>query len=343
MAPNATHMRIEIEEIPEATRRLLDLSGSRLAEAGAALRQLQPVMIATIARGSSDNAASFLKYAIELTAGVPVASIGPSVMSIYGRELRLEGCAAISISQSGKSPDIVAMAESARRNGALGIALTNTAGSPLAMASNIAIDLNAGVEQSVAATKSFVSSVVAGLSVLAHWVEDQSLLASLQALPQVFERAVTIDWTPVMGALRDRHSLYVLGRGPALAIAAEAALKFKETCGIHAEAYSAAEVLHGPARIVEAGFPVLALASRDAGEAGVAEIADRLARQGANAFATTDRVAVAQALPFVPTGHPVTDALSLIVSFYAFVEMLSRQRGLDPDHPPHLRKVTETL
>jgi len=127
MASNATHMRIEIEEIPEATRRLLELSGSRLAEAGSALRQLQPVMVATIARGSSDNAASFLKYAIELTAGVPVASIGPSVMSIYGRELHLDGCAAISISQSGKSPDIVAMAESAKRNGALGIALTNTA------------------------------------------------------------------------------------------------------------------------------------------------------------------------------------------------------------------------
>jgi glucosamine--fructose-6-phosphate aminotransferase (isomerizing) len=188
-----------------------------------------------------------------------------------------------------------------------------------------------------------VSSVVAGLAVLAHWVEDESLLASLQALPQVFGRAVALDWTPVMAALKDRHSLYVLGRGPALAIAAEAALKFKETCGIHAEAYSAAEVLHGPARIVEAGFPVLALAARDAGEAGVAEIADRLARQGASAFATTDRVAAAQPLPFAPTGHPITDALSLIVSFYAFVEMLSRQRGLDPDHPPHLRKVTETL
>jgi glucosamine--fructose-6-phosphate aminotransferase (isomerizing) len=343
MAANATHMRIEIEEIPDATRRLLDVSGNRLAEAGAALRKLQPVMIATIARGSSDNAASFLKYAIELTAGVPVASIGPSVMSIYGRELHLEGCAAISISQSGKSPDIVAMAESAKRNGALGIALTNTVGSPLALASNIAVDLSAGVEQSVAATKSFVSSVVAGLAVLAHWVEDESLLASLQALPQVFSRAVVLDWTPLLAALKDRNSLYVLGRGPALAIAAEAALKFKETCGIHAEAYSAAEVLHGPARIVEAGFPVLALASRDAGEAGVAEIADRLARQGATALATTDRVAAAEKLPFAPTGHPITDALSLIVSFYAFVEMLSRHRGFDPDRPPHLRKVTETL
>ena len=340
---NATHMRIEVEEIPAATQRLLDNSGPRLAEAGAALRQLQPVMVATIARGSSDHAASFLKYAIELVAGVPVASIGPSIMSIYGRELHLERCAAISISQSGKSPDIVAMTESARRNGALCLALTNTADSPLAAASNISVDLAAGVEQSVAATKSFVSSVVAGLSILGHWTGDEALLTSLKELPRVFGRAVTTDWTPFLAALKDRNSLYVLGRGPALAIAEEAALKFKETCGIHAEAYSAAEVLHGPARIVEAGFPILALASRDAGEAGVAEIADRLARQGANAYATTGRVSVARQLPFAETGHAITDALSLIVSFYAFVEMLSRHRGFDPDHPPHLKKITETL
>lgn len=343
MTPNATHMRLEIEEIPDATRRLLDRSGARLAEAGAALRQLQPVMVATIARGSSDHAAAFLKYAIELVAGVPVASIGPSVMSIYGRELRLDGCASISISQSGKSPDIVAMTQSALRNGALAIALTNTPDSPLATSANIAVDLAAGTEQSVAATKSFVSSVVAGLAILGEWAEDKPLQDSLAALPEVFAKAVMLDWAPVMAALEGRNSLYVLGRGPALAIAQEAALKFKETCGIHAEAYSAAEVLHGPARIVEAGFPVLALAARDAGEAGVAEIADRLARQGATAFATTDRAAIARQLPVAPTGHPVTDALSLIVSFYAFVEALARHRGFDPDRPPHLKKVTETV
>jgi glucosamine--fructose-6-phosphate aminotransferase (isomerizing) len=343
MTNNATHMRIEIEEIPDATRRLLDQSGARLAEAGAALKHLQPVMVATIARGSSDHAAAYLKYAIELVAGVPVASIGPSIMSIYGRELHLDGCAAISISQSGKSPDIVAMAESAKRNGALGIALTNTAESPLAAASNITVDLSAGKEQSVAATKSFVSSVVAGLGVLGHWAGDAVLLGSLKQLPDAFSQALTADWTPFLDALGTRDSLYVLGRGPAFAIAQEAALKFKETCGIHAEAYSAAEVLHGPARIVEAGFPVLALAARDASEAAVAEIADRLARQGATAFATTTRVAAARRLPFAPTGHPITDGLSLIVSFYGFVEKLSRARGLDPDHPPHLKKVTETV
>ncbi len=343
MAAPVTHMRREIDEIPEATRRLLETSGDTLAEAGERLRGLAPASLITIARGSSDHAAYFLKYAIELTAGVPVASIGPSVMSIYGRELKLERCAAISISQSGKSPDIVAMAQSARRNGALGIALTNTAGSPLAAAADIAVDLAAGIEQSVAATKSFVSSVVAGLAILGHWVGDAHLLAALERLPEQFAAAATTDWSPLLAPLESAGSLYVLGRGPALAIAGEAALKFKETCGIHAEAYSAAEVLHGPARIVEAGFPILALAARDAAEAAVTEIADRLAKQGAVAFVTTGRATGAGRLPFVETGHPVTDALALIVTFYGFVEMLSRRRGFDPDNPPHLRKVTETL
>jgi glucosamine--fructose-6-phosphate aminotransferase (isomerizing) len=336
-------MRREVEEIPAAASRLLELSGDALADAGGRLRRAQPVMLATIARGSSDNAASFLKYAVELVAGVPVASIGPSVMSVYGRELRLDGCASLSISQSGKSPDIVAMTASARRNGALTVSLTNNSDSPLAMATELPINLNAGLEQSVAATKTFTNSVVAGLAILAHWAGNEALLESLRRLPDALGKAVTCDWSPLLATLRDRNSLYVLGRGPSLAIAEEAALKFKETCGIHAEAYSAAEVLHGPARIVEAGFPILTLASRDAAEAGVAEITDRLARQGATAYATTDRVTAATRLPFMPSGHPITDALTLIVSFYVFVERLSILRGFDPDRPPHLNKVTQTI
>ncbi|HWA20451.1 MAG TPA: SIS domain-containing protein [Devosia sp.] len=335
-------MRLEIEEIPEAARRLL-AGAPDLETAGRALRESHPLTIVTIARGSSDHAASFLKYAIELVAGIPVASIGPSIMSVYGRELRLERCAAIAISQSGKSPDIVSMTQSAKRNGALTISLTNTAESALAEAGDVAIALKAGKEQSVAATKSFVNSIVAGLAILAYWQGDQALLGALRSLPDQLAAAISLDWSPLLNALSGHNDLYVLGRGPGLAIAAEAALKFKETCGIHAEAYSSAEVLHGPARILENGFPVLALAARDAAESGIAEIADRLAAQGATVLATTLRTRSARSLPFVETGHPVTDALVLIGGFYAFVECLSRQRGFDPDRPPHLRKITETV
>ena len=183
MPATRSQMRAEIDEIPAAVERLLRTSSAELEAAGHSLRKRDPSMIVTIARGSSDHAAAYLKYAIELVAGIPVASIGPSIMSIYGRELTLKGAAAISISQSGKSPDIVAMTEAARRSGALTLALTNTPSSPLAAAAELSLDLAAGVEKSVAATKSFVNSIVAGLAVLAHWRNDGPLIAALDRLP----------------------------------------------------------------------------------------------------------------------------------------------------------------
>ena len=337
-----THMRREIEEIPEAAARLLDRSGAVLAEAGRAIGARDPHFLVTVARGSSDHAATFMKYAVELTAGLAVASVGPSVASVYGRQLRLAGAACLAISQSGKSPDIVAMAESARRGGALTIALTNTAGSPLAAASDHAIDIMAGLERSVAATKTFVNSTVAGLALMAHATGDEKLLAALAELPEQFRRAVACDWSPLTGALDGHNSLFILGRGPSFAMANEAALKFKETSSVHAEAYSAAEVMHGPLALVGPGFPVLALAARDASEPSLVEGADGMTSKGAAVFITSDKAQRAMHLPHVATGHPLTDPLTLIVSFYGFIEGFARHRGLDPDQPPNLRKVTET-
>jgi glutamine---fructose-6-phosphate transaminase (isomerizing) len=340
---NATHMMREIEEIPEATQRLLDQSGAALAEAGAALAALDPAFLTTVARGSSDHAAAFLKYAVELAAGVPVASLGPSIASIYGAKLKLGRSASVAISQSGKSPDIVAMAKAVRDGGALAIAITNTAGSPLAKASDHAIDIRSGVEKSVAATKTFVASAVAGLAILGHWVGDKALLAALKELPGHFQRAIGCDWMEVAGALSRHSSLYIIGRGPSMAIANEAALKFKETCGMHAEAYSAAEVMHGPMALVGKGFPVIALAARDKSEPSMIDAADQLTDKGGAVFVTSKLATRAASLPFAATGHPLTDPLALIVSFYGFVEAFARHRGLNPDEPRHLRKVTETL
>lgn len=340
---NQTHMRNEVEAIPGVVAGFLEQSGPVLDAAAAALRERNPVLVATVARGSSDHACSYLKYAIELTLGLPVASIGPSVASIYGKDLKLASAATIAISQSGKSPDIVGMTQSARRSGAATIAITNTAGSPLAEAADFTIDLHAGLEKSVAATKTFVTSVVAGLSLIARWSGDDALNAAVNALPESLARAVACDWSEMIGALDGHNALYVLGRGPGFAIANEAALKFKETCNIQAESYSAAEVMHGPVAIVTEGYPVLGLAARDAAEASVADMAHKLAGQGALAFLTSSRPGAARALPFAATGHPITDPLALIVSFYGFVEALSRHRGLNPDVPPALKKVTETI
>ncbi len=337
-----THMRQEIDEIPDAASRLLSSASDDLQAAGKALRAFDPAFLITIARGSSDHAAHFLKYAIEQQAGRAVASIGPSLASIYGKSLKLDKAAAISVSQSGKSPDIVALAQSAAAAGALTISLTNTRPSPLSDACAHAIDINAGPELAVAATKSFFNSVLAGLAVLAEWTVDSDLQRSIRQLPEKLHQAITLDWKDLAAELGDADSLYMLGRGPSLAIASEAALKFKETSEMHAEAYSSAEVLHGPVALVDRRFPVVTFAARDAALMSVLTTADSLAEKGALAFVTADGASHARRLPFVETGHPLTDSLSLIVPFYGFVEAWSRSRGFNPDAPVALKKVTET-
>lgn len=338
-----SHMAREVAEIPQAAARFLDRSREALVRAAAALRDRDPALVTTVARGSSDHAASYLKYVIELQAGLPVASIGPSIASIYRRPMRLTNAACIGISQSGRSPDIVDMMHAAGTGGALSIAITNHADSPMAAASAHCLPLAAGEEKSVAATKTFVNSVLAGLALVSEWQQDDDLRRAVADLPQALERAVALDWSPLAARLSRASQAFVLGRGPGFAIAAEAALKMKETSGIHAEAYSAAEVLHGPAAIVQAQFPVLVLGVEDAALPQVVETAERMAAQGADVFLTGAEARGATRLPSVGGLHPLVAPLVLIASYYAFVEQLARRRGFDPDTPPHLRKVTETI
>ncbi|WP_395542518.1 SIS domain-containing protein [Neotabrizicola sp. sgz301269] len=338
-----SHMLREVAEIPEVTARFLRDSGADVEKAALTLRNLDPALVITVARGSSDHAATYLKYAVELLAGIPVASVGPSVASVYGRPLRLQGAACLGISQSGRSPDIVEMMRAAGSGGAATVAITNFADSPMAQVSAHCLPLRAGTEQSVAATKTFVTSVLAGLALLAAWRQDAELAAALQDLPRAFDQALTLDWSPLSDRLSRAGQAYVLGRGPAFAIASEAALKLKEVCGLHAEAYSAAEVLHGPAAIVQAHFPVFALGVQDAALSHVVATAEHLAGQGADVFLTGANARGAVTLPSVANLHPLVAPLVASVSFYAFAEGLSRRRGFDPDTPPHLRKVTETV
>lgn len=338
-----THMAREVAEIPEAAARFLSQSREAVLDAAQALRRKDPDLVVTVARGSSDHAATYLKYAIELEAGVPVASVGPSIASIYRRPLRLGKAACIGISQSGRSPDGVEMMRSATLSGALSVAVTNFEDSPMAQVSSHCLPLQAGEEKSVAATKTFVCSVLAGLSLLAEWRQDHALLDAVAGLPEALGKAVTLNWGPMSARLARAGSAYVLGRGPGFAIACEAALKFKETCGIHAEAYSAAEVLHGPAAIVQANFPVFALGIEDAALPQLMATAERLVAQGADVFITGAEVEGATSLPLVQGLHPLVAPLVAIASFYSFIEGLARRRGFDPDTPPHLRKVTETV
>lgn len=337
-----TFMAREIAEIPSSVSAFLTRNETALAALATTLQTLDPQLVMTVARGSSDHAASYFKYACEIMTGVPVASVGPSIASVYETRLRLPRALSLAISQSGQSPDIVAMTRAAQASGATTLALTNNPESDLAQASSHCLPLQCGPERSVAATKSFVTSVVGGLALLAAWQKDRALSDALDALPDACANALACDWSALSDRLVRAPALYVLGRGAGYAIASEIALKFKETSAIHAEAYSAAEVLHGPAALVERGFPILGLICEDAAKEGFASTAHRLKAQGADVFVTADLTDL-NALPSAAPLHPLVDPLLRVVSFYAFIEALARRRGLHPDTPRHLRKITETM
>ena len=335
-------MRQEIDEIPDAVERLLSLGAADISILASKIRAQAPSSLMSVARGSSDHACTYLKYASELILQQPMASIGPSVQSIYGAEFSCHNSLAIAISQSGMSPDIVQLTKSIVAGGSRAIAITNTPDSDLAKAATDALNLYAGPEKSVAATKTFVSSLVAGLLLLAEIKQEHALIKALHALPEQLNKASQVDWSVLIDAFTG-NSLFVIGRGPCLAISNEAALKFKETSLTHAESYSSAELLHGPVSIVGSDFPILAFASSDAAEKGLAETADELTNMGATVFATTSKVKNAMQLSHVRTHHWLTDPIALIVSFYGMVELFARNRGINPDTPRHLQKITETL
>jgi glucosamine--fructose-6-phosphate aminotransferase (isomerizing) len=241
------------------------------------------------------------------------------------------------------SPDIVALTEAAKSGGALTIAIVNDETSDLAEISDICLPVGAGIEKSVAATKTFITSASAALAILAEWRGEEKLRAAVDGLPQFLEESLTVDWTAAVSRLADAGSLYVLGRGPAYPMAGEAALKFKETAGLHAEAHSGAEVMHGPLSLVGDRFPVLAFSPDDAARPAMRAALDRLRQAGADVLCVEDDPSGAGSLRYVKSSHSLTDPLSIITSFYLLVEAVARARGHDPDNPRNLAKVTETV
>ena len=338
-----TDMAAEIGETSEVVARLLEREASAFAEIGRKLRMLEPAVIVTGARGSSDHAVNYFKYLVEILLGVPVASIGPSVVSIYQAPMRLRGAVLFAVSQSGQGPDVVALQDASRAAGAPSIAIVNDAGSRLARGADIVIDIAAGVERSVAATKTCIASAVALAAIVAEWRGDQALHTALSRLPDVLHKAAATDWERALPVFTAAASAYVLGRGPALSVAAEAALKLKETSALHAEAFSGAEVLHGPLQLLRSAFPVLAFRTADAASASMGESIVRLRSVGGHVFTISATAEDDDSLAAIPTGHWALDPLSMLVSFYRFAETLSRRRGYDPDRPALLSKVTQTI
>lgn len=342
-----TRMAEEALEAPARCAEQLRRNAGIVREAGRRLRDLTPPFAATLARGSSDQAAAFAKFLLETHAGVPTLSHAPSVGSLYhATSPRFDGVPLIAISQSGRSPDLIAAAQEAKDKGAVVIAVVNDESSPLAELAEIVIPVHAGPETSVAATKSFVCTLVALAHLAAEWSQDAALLAALETTGDVLAQAAAADWTAAVPLLQDAGEMLVLGRGPTLPIAGEAALKLKETSSLHAEAFSSAEVAHGPMTLVGAGDPVLALAPLDVARTGLRERLEDFAARGAHVIAAGMPEDVASASLILPSQtdvHPVLAAIAQIQSFYGLAEALSLARGRNPDAPPHLNKVTRTL
>jgi glucosamine--fructose-6-phosphate aminotransferase (isomerizing) len=342
LPPERTRMFAEAAESPAAVDRQLRDNERIVASLAAELRDKPPRFIVTGARGSSDHAATFAKYVFETQLGIVTASAAPSVSSIYRARQSLEDVLYLAVSQSGRSPDLLEHAQAARAAGARIVALVNTVDSPLAALAHCVLPLRAGPEQSVAATKSFVCTLVAILHLAAHWREDTGLLESVRELPAGLAAAWNLDWRPALDLLAAARSLFVIGRGLGLSVAQEAALKFKETCGLHAEAFSAAEVKHGPMALVDPGFPVLCFAQEDETLAGLHALVAEFRNRGANVLVATPE-SLSPRLPVAPSRHPACTPILAILSFYRMVNALAIRRGRNPDVPPHLRKVTETV
>ncbi|HZZ90270.1 MAG TPA: SIS domain-containing protein [Caulobacteraceae bacterium] len=342
-AADATRLGQEAAEAPAVVRAQLGANEAVLRELARRLRAKPPRAVVTLGRGSSDHAATFARYLIETRLGVITASAPPSIASVYDATPAMEGALCLAISQSGRSPDLLASAEAARNAGALVVALVNDAASPLAQLADVTIPLLAGPELSVAATKTYIGALSAIVQLVAHWSGDARLLASLAQLPELLDQAWAQDWSPALPLLTDARSLYVLGRGVGFGVAEEAALKLKETCGVHAEAFSAAEVRHGPMALVGPDFPVLAFAQNDETRAGVEAALAAAAAQGAPAIKAGG--GEQPGVLTLPTrgACPVLEPIAYALSFYRLVAAVAVARGLDPDRPPHLSKITETL
>lgn len=342
------HMLLEIRETPQIVSNLLNADQTTIAKLTRAIQNHNPEFAVTIARGTSDHAANFLKYALETQLGIVTASSSPSIITAYDTKLRLSKAVVIAISQSGESPDVVNSLRAARVAGALTVALVNQAGSPLEDAAEFVLPMLAGSELAVAATKSFVASLVAPLQIIASLSQDTALQTALQNLPAALETTLQLEEIAKDRAERYRYAeaMVSLARGVHFPVAQETALKLKETCVLQTEAFSTAEFAHGPIILIEPGFPVIAFQARDATASGTFERYQDLATRGAELILIghdTPELPASTRLSTPATGHRLTDPVLAIIAAYLFAGHLSLAKGLNPDAPRSLKKVTRTL
>lgn len=339
----------EIREQPAALARLLDLQTEPVSKLAMRLRRERIEFVVVAARGTSDNAGLYAKYLWGACNGLPVALAAPSLFTSYGKPPTLRRALVVAISQSGQSPDIVAVLDEARRQGAPTLAIVNDPASPLARAADFVLDVCAGPEEAVAATKSYTAQLMAVAMLSAALGQDDERWRTLARVPGLVEQALALDSLVATRAERYRYMAHcvVLGRGYNYATAFEWSLKLKEMAYVIAEPYSSADFQHGPVALLERGFPVLAVAPGGAVFEDTYLLLQRLVHEKqVELLAISDREEVlALANTRLPLPGPVPEWASPIVSIVPAQLLcmhLTRAKGYDAEAPRGLRKVTLT-
>jgi glutamine---fructose-6-phosphate transaminase (isomerizing) len=336
---HSSAMAREIAESADTVSRIVGNRGS-FAEIARRLDIGSAPLAVLCGRGSSGHAGVFLRYLIETRLRIPVSASAPSVITTFNKPLALHNAVFIVISQSGRSPDLVAATRSARSSGARTVAIVNAVPSPVADAAEFVLPIEAGPEQSVAATKTVIGSMAAGVELIAALARDHTLASALDRLPERLARAQVLDWSGMSGELRKASAVFVASRGLGLGSAREIALKLAEALRLPALGFSAAELQHGPRAALSAKTPLLMLRLQDETAAMVDALADELDSSGIKPHVCGGPRGT---LPWLGDDDPVTDAIAMLVPAYRMVEQAARQFGFDPDRPPHLSKVTETF
>lgn len=334
-----TAMAREIAEIPERVEQLLKQE-EIFATLATRIRGASPRAVVLCGRGSSGHVGVFLRYLVEARLGLLVSTAAPSVFTAYRKHPDLHNALFIVISQSGRSPDLVATTQIARELGALTLAIVNDEDSPAATASELVLPIGAGRERAVAATKTVALSMVASALLVSALTQNRDMINGLHRLPSRLDMALTCDWSAWGDRLLEAPAAFVAARGYGFGSAREIALKLTETLRLPALGYSAAELRHGPRAAITQTSPVLVLRQNDE----AAEAVDDLVRDLRDA---NDVVFCAGGphgtLPWIGDDDPVCDPIAMLLPAYRTIEKVARQRGVDPDNPPHLSKVTRTL
>lgn len=343
-----SQLHSEIHEQPAALRRLLTDGADAARRIADAIQQRAPKYVTLVARGSSDNAARYMQYLLatnnRMTAGLAI----PSAYTLYGRPPVMTDSLVIGISQSGQSPDIVAVMEEGRRQGALTVALTNVPGSPMEAAAEFHLPLGAGVEKAVAATKTYTTSLLGLALISAALTGDSARWDELQHVPDWAAAITDHAEGTIRAAERYTYMDYcvVASRGFNYATAYEIALKLKELTYIIAEPYSSADFQHGPVAVVDHGFPVFAIVPEGPSASELVTFLSGLNERGASLIVVSADAAalqLAQTPLFVPAGIPEwLSPIPLVIQGQLFALGLTLAKRLDPDAPRGLRKVTLT-